>query len=68
MKSWQNESTVDRVIRFFVAIGAAFTAYYSHGATRTIWLIIAAIALINSVSGFNLLYKLVGISTVKGEK
>lgn len=68
MKNWQNENTTDRVIRFLVAIGAAIAAYYSHGTTRDVWLVVTAIALISSLSGFSLFYKLVGIKTLKGQK
>lgn len=65
MKNLQNENRADRVIRFFVALAAVAVAYYTHGTAKDIWLVVAAIALISSLSGFSLFYKLVGISTLK---
>ena len=65
MKNLQNENRTDRIIRLLVAIGAAITGYYSQGTTGYICLVVAAIALISSLSGFSLFYKLVGINTLK---
>lgn len=65
MKNWQNENKTDRVIRFFVALVTAFIAYYTGGTARDIWVVVAAIALISSLSGFSLFYKIIGISTLK---
>lgn len=65
MKNLRNENYVDRIIRFYVAIAAAVVVRYTHGGARYFWLVVAIIALISSLSGFSLFYKLVGISTLK---
>lgn len=68
MKYLQNENKVDRVIRFLVTVCAGSAAVYSHGTIRDVWMVVAAIALISSLSGFSLFYWLVGIKTLKGQK
>lgn len=65
MKKLQNESKTDRAVRFLIAIVTAIASYYTHGITRDVWLIVTAIALISSLSGFSLFYALVGIKTLK---
>ncbi len=68
MKNIQNENVVDRIIRFLVAAGTAIAALYSHGAARNLWIVVVAIALISSLSGFSLFYWLIGIKTLRERK
>jgi len=65
MKNLQNENRTDRVVRLLVAISAVTAGYYTHGDARDFWLAVTAIAVISSLSGFSLFYRLVGLKTLK---
>lgn len=58
-----NESSTDRVLRLIAAIIFFFLATYSAGILQIILYIVAAILLITGITGFCLLYKLLGINT-----
>ncbi len=62
--------TLDRIIRVIIAVIIAIL-YFTHVLTGTlgiILLIIAALLIITSISGFCLPYKLFGISTISKRK
>ncbi len=63
MKDIKNENKIDRIIRFVVAILTGIVVYFSHGIVKDIWLVITIIALLSSLTGFSLFYKIIGIRT-----
>ncbi len=66
LKKLQNENQLDRIIRFIAGLILGFVAYsYFSGITQTVLYVVAFIALFTSVTGFCLLYKIFGISTLK---
>lgn len=65
-KKYQNENQMDRVIRFVLGIVLAVLGYTMFtGVIQIVVYVLAFIALFTSVTGFCLLYKLFGISTLK---
>ena len=65
-KKLQNENFVDRIVRFIIAIILGVIGYsYLSGSLQIVLYIIAAVLLITSITGFCLIYKLLGISTKK---
>jgi len=64
-KIQKNEGTWDRVMRFLLAFIAFFWAYSMTGTWAIVLYVVAAIALITSLTGFCGLYKLLGINTLK---
>jgi hypothetical protein len=65
-KKYQNESQADRIIRFVLAIILGFIGYgLSGGTLQTVLYVLAFIALFTSITGFCLIYKIFGISTLK---
>jgi hypothetical protein len=65
MKKYQNESSVDRIIRTVVGLILLVVAYYSFGILSIILYILGAIAIITAASGFCPSYKLFNISTIR---
>lgn len=62
----QNESQTDRIVRFLAGLVVAFAAYsYFTGLLQLVLYIVAVILLVTAITGFCLIYKLVGISTLK---
>ena len=66
MKS--NESTMDRVIRAVIGIAAIALSLMLAGPLKIVLIIVGAIALFTAITGFCLLYKLLGINTTKPSK
>ena len=65
-KKYQNESQMDRIIRFVLGIILAVIGYtLFSGAIQIVMYVLAFIALFTSVTGFCLIYKVLGISTLK---
>ena len=66
LKKLQNENNVDRIVRFFIGIILAVLAFFAfNGTVQIILYVIAAVALFTSLTGFCLIYKILGISTKK---
>ena len=66
LKKYQNESQIDRAIRFVLGIVFAVLGYTMFtGVIQIVMYVLAFIALFTSVTGFCLLYKIFGISTLK---
>jgi hypothetical protein len=66
LKKLQNESQTDRIIRFVLGIVLAILGYTMFtGAIQIVMYVLAIVALFTSVTGFCLLYKIFGISTLK---
>ena len=61
----KNESSTDRILRIVAGIILIFLAMYSAGIIQIILYIIAAVLLITGITGFCLLYKLLGVKTNK---
>lgn len=62
----QNESEIDRIIRIVLGVILAIAAYiFLTGAAQIVAYIVAFIALFTGITGFCLLYKLLGFSTLK---
>lgn len=65
-KKYQNENQMDRVIRSVLGIVLAVLGYTIFtGVIQIVVYVLAFIALFTSVTGFCLLYKFFGISTLK---
>jgi hypothetical protein len=65
-KNLQNESQMDRVIRFVLGIVLAVLGYTMFtGLIQIVMYVVAFVALFTSVTGFCLIYKIFGISTLK---
>ncbi len=65
-KKYQNESQMDRIIRFVLGIALAVLGYTMFsGITQIVMYVLAFVALFTSVTGFCLIYKVLGISTLK---
>lgn len=60
-----NESNVDRIIRFIIAIAALIAALATSGALSIVLWVVSAIMLITALIGFCPLYRVFGISTCK---
>ena len=66
LKKYQNENQMDRVIRFVLGIVLAVLGYTMFtGVIQIVMYVLAFVALFTSVTGFCLLYKIFGISTLK---
>ena len=66
LKKLQNENQTDRIVRFLAGLVVAFVAYsYFTGLSQLVLYIVAVILLITAVTGFCLIYKLLGMSTLK---
>ena len=64
MNKFQNEGTVDRIIRIVLGLVFLLLAMFSFvGAVQIIFYIIGAVALITGIVGFCGLYKILGINT-----
>ncbi|MDO9509963.1 MAG: DUF2892 domain-containing protein [Candidatus Magasanikbacteria bacterium] len=62
----RNEGTLDRVIRFIVALNLLGWAYFGFtGASAVICYILGGIALFTSLTGFCIIYPIFGINTIK---
>jgi hypothetical protein len=65
-KKIQNESQTDRVIRFVLGVALAVLGYTMFsGIIQVIMYALAFVALFTSITGFCLLYKILGIKTLK---
>jgi hypothetical protein len=65
-KKYQNESQIDRIIRFVLGIVLAILGFTMFtGIIQIVMYALAFIALFTSITGFCLLYKLLGIKTLK---
>lgn len=65
-RKYQNESQTDRIIRFILGIILAVLGYaVFSGVIQIAIYVLAFIALFTSVTGFCLIYKVLGISTLK---
>jgi len=65
-KKYQNENQMDRVIRFVLGIVLAVLGYTLFtGVIQIVMYVLAFVALFTSVTGFCLLYKIFGISTLR---
>ena len=60
-----NESNVDRIIRFIIAIAALFGGMATSGVWSIVLWVVSAIMLITALIGFCPLYRIFGISTCK---
>ncbi len=66
LKKIQNESEIDRIIRIVLGIILVSIAYaFLTGLAQIVVYILAFIALLTGATGFCLLYKVFGISTLK---
>ncbi len=61
----RNENTLDRVIRLIVGLALLGVSLMTAGALKIVLIIVAAIALFTALTGFCLLYRLLGIKTCK---
>jgi hypothetical protein len=64
----RNESALDRVIRVVIGIALIAAAFAAAGAFKIVLLTLGAIALFTALTGFCLLYALLGISTSSRKK
>ena len=65
-KKYQNESQMDRIIRFVLGVILAVLGYTMFtGVIQIVMYVLAFIALFTSVTGFCLIYKVLGISTLR---
>lgn len=65
-KKYQNESPTDRIIRLVLGVILAITAFaFLSGIAQIIVYVLAAIALFTGLTGFCMIYKILGISTLK---
>lgn len=60
-----NAGTADRIVRVLIGLVAAYLGYVTTGAWHWILYAVAAIALVTAVTGFCLIYRLLGISTCR---
>jgi hypothetical protein len=60
-----NEGTTDRVIRVILGLVLGFLAYRGVGGTVGIWVlgIVGAVSFLTGLTGFCLVYRLLGIQT-----
>ena len=66
LKKYQNENQMDRVIRFVLGIVLAVLGYTMFtGVIQIVMYVLAFVALFTSITGFCLIYKVLGISTLK---
>ncbi len=66
LKKYQNESQIDRVIRFVIGIVLAVLGFTMFtGVIQIVMYVLAFVALFTSATGFCLIYKVLGISTLK---
>lgn len=66
LKKIQNENKTDRIIRFILGLIIGFIAYsYSAGLIQLVLYLLTAILVITAITGFCLIYKLLGISSLK---
>lgn len=65
MSSWVNEGATDRMIRIFLAVVLAVVGMFSYGAWTVVLYVLAILSLLTGLSGFCLLYKVVGLNTAK---
>ncbi|HAD83051.1 MAG: hypothetical protein A2509_09370 [Candidatus Edwardsbacteria bacterium RIFOXYD12_FULL_50_11] len=63
-----NESVLDRIIRAVLGIALLAAGLLMAGPIKWVLLVLAAIALITAVTGFCLLYRVLGINTNKKTK
>ena len=65
----KNEGNMDRVIRVIVALGIVglYLANVVSGVLGIALLVVAAVLIVTSLTGYCLLYTLLGISTFDGE-
>jgi hypothetical protein len=62
----KNESGLDRIVRIILAVAFYILgAYVFTGVLSTIAYVLSAIMIITAITGFCLLYKLLGINTAK---
>jgi hypothetical protein len=65
-KKYQNENQIDRTIRLVLGIVLALTGYaFFSGTLQIVLYVLAFIALFTSATGFCLIYKILGINTLK---
>jgi hypothetical protein len=64
----QNEGGFDRVLRIVLSVALAGAAYATAGTARTVLFVLAAVSLITGLTGFCLLYRLLGISTDRAHR
>lgn len=68
MKKYQNESTIDRLVRLLIGGLFIVIAYFwLNGILQTILYILGIVSLVTSITGFCGLYKILGISTLSKE-
>lgn len=66
LKKYQNESQMDRLVRFVLGIVLAVLGYtFFTGIIQIVLYMLAFIALFTSITGFCLIYKVLGIRTLK---
>lgn len=66
LKKIQNEGTTDRLVRIVLGVIFAVVGYaYLTGIAQIVVYIAAVVAIITGATGFCLLYKIFGISTLK---
>jgi VIT1/CCC1 family predicted Fe2+/Mn2+ transporter len=66
LKKLQNESQMDRIIRIALGVVLAIAGYaFLTGVAQIVVYVLALIAIFTGVTGFCLLYKISGISTIK---
>ena len=59
----KNESSTDRIIRVIAAVVIFIIALFTTGIIQIVLYVLAAIMLFTAITGFCLLYKLLGINT-----
>ncbi len=66
LKKLQNENSTDRILRFLIGIILAVVSYsYFTGTIQIVLYLLAAILIITALTGFCLIYKLLGINRLK---
>lgn len=68
MNNYQNEGVIDRMVRVVVAEALLVGSYiWLSGGWQTAAYVVGAVALITAATGFCLVYKLFGISTIASD-
>ncbi len=63
----RNEGTWDRIIRAVVGLALLAASFAAAGALKIVMIIVGAVAVITALTGFCLLYTLLGIDTNRGQ-
>lgn len=66
MKTWQNEGVWDRVARLAVGLFLLYLGGFTGIGAPLVYVIVGAVLFLTGLTGFCLIYRLVGISTLAG--